>query len=241
MAGGGSINPHLTITAEKIVKLLYFRYTPVQVLACLSTQLMKLSRRQFVSYALVAIGAGTLETTIGDYRKLIDEQVAAHPALEPGPLAADVLENLMAMVEAFAGDYGPLSHYETYFSWRAENLPEYRSIYTLFSASLDGAAQAAGEQSYAASDRDTRRRILQHGMDLPQPSSPLFAPRVSLRQWTALSPQDRLWIKYDRYVVAEMVRVFIDTNAWVMLGYDDGWPGRARGLVLYTRPVEDGA
>jgi hypothetical protein len=201
---------------------------------------MKLSRRQFIGFALAAAGAGTAANdllALADQVTSPDHSSLRHLNQQPGPLDDDVTATLMAMVDAFVEDNGDIGHYRAYFTWRAENRRAYRSAYQLCSAGLNGAARRLTGLPYVECDRAIRREILQHGLDMPTDRSFLFDPRVRVGDWAAMTTEDRLWLQINRYVTSEMIDVFFRTNAWIMLGYE-GWPGQPRGLERYTEPLE---
>lgn len=209
---------------------------------------MTITRRRFLTYALAAAGAagaGGLLTLMrrqsqpgwqavdlgGGITRLelppLDQESGA---LEPSALAA-----LMAVVDVFVEGRGAVDHYRTYLTWRAQNLPGYRSLYESFSAGLQGTAREGFSADFAELDRDTRRDMLQRGLGLPLPDSPLTETLIATETAAALTDADVLWLCFDRYIIAELVTLYIKTNAWLMLGYD-GWPSQARGLERYVQP-----
>jgi len=98
----------------------------------------KMTRRQFMALALSALATSTAVVWLdrlldGDSSMTIDPTV--------GELDEVVLDTLMEMVRVYVGDSGSIAHYRPYFTWRAENLSEYRSTYQGFVVALDEAAQ----------------------------------------------------------------------------------------------------
>ena len=197
-----------------------------------------LTRRQFMALALGAIGTGAIAVVGLD--RLLNDDGTQTLTFDPttGELDADTLATLMALVTAYVGGNGAVGHYQAYFTWRAANLPEYLSTYRAFAVALDEAAQELSGQSFTLTDDATRQQILRYGLALPDPASGLFDPQISAES----SPDDLagqslvLWLHFDRLVIGEMVNVFLNTNAWIMLGYE-GYPGQARGLESYQLPV----
>jgi len=51
----------------------------------------------------------------------------------------------------------------------------------------------------------------------------------------AMNLYDRSWIRFEQYVVREILALFVRTDGWVLLGYET-WPGTPRGLDSYTQP-----
>jgi hypothetical protein len=182
---------------------------------------MQLSRRQFIQAALGAAAAGVLRVDV-----LAQQEQS-------------VIDTLMTVVDAYVEDNGSISHYATYLNWRAEHLPRYSRLYALFAAALDRTAQDLTGTSYAETARSLRRAILLEGLELPDPQSALLDPRDPRTGAQPWSREERMWLQFDRYIVGEIVLLFTQTNAWIMLGYD-GWPGQPRGLERYTQPISAG-
>jgi hypothetical protein len=82
--------------------------------------------------------------------------------------------------------------------------------------------------------REARRDIMQRALELPLPESSLTDPQPPPD--AALTAEDELWLRFDRYVIGEMVTLYTQTNGWIMLGYAS-WPSNARGLDAYWQPV----
>lgn len=203
---------------------------------------MSISRRQFMKYALAAITTTALNHPAFTNAPLLKaEQQVDDPwmaAQGTGTLEDEVMAALMTVVRVYVGDeFGPVDHYPPYFAWRAENLQGYRALYRAFAAGLNGMAQREGGTDFVDADEEIKRDILRYALDLPSPSSPLHTPRVNPGDWLQMSTQDRLWLRFDRYIIAQIVDVFIQTNAWIMLGYE-GWRGQATGLDTYMNPLD---
>jgi hypothetical protein len=45
---------------------------------------------------------------------------------------------------------------------------------------------------------------------------------------------DREWLRFDQYIVRDILLLFLRTDAWTSLGYE-AWPGTPRGLERYTQ------
>jgi hypothetical protein len=45
---------------------------------------------------------------------------------------------------------------------------------------------------------------------------------------------EREWLRFDRYIVRDILVLFLRTDAWTSLGYE-AWPGTPRGLERYTQ------
>jgi hypothetical protein len=197
-----------------------------------SAGLIVLSRRDgSAPYTLTRTEAGDVQIDLDP----LDEQF--DPA--PGELTPETEAALLAFVEAFAsenGSPGSTAHYASYFSWRAENLPGYRGLYEAVRAGLDGLADADHGVPYAQADLDWRRQGMAALIAAPTPASALSETRLPLERAESLAAEDTLWLYISRYLLAEIALVFMQTNAWIMLGYE-GWPGQARGLDAYTQPL----
>jgi hypothetical protein len=196
---------------------------------------MKISRRQFLTLTIAAMGTGTgLALGIRQLREsdaLFDNNTVG--ALDEATIAA-----LVALAAAYVGSYGSVSHYRTYFVWRAENLPGYLHTYQVFAPALDAAAQQISGSPFAEADAITQKDIIRYTLELPEPESGLFDP--VFREPPISSPltfEEQLWQRFHRMVLGELITVFLNTNAWIMLGYDS-WPSQPRGLEKYTEPIE---
>ena len=45
---------------------------------------------------------------------------------------------------------------------------------------------------------------------------------------------EREWLRFDQYIVRDILLLFLRTDAWTLLGYE-AWPGTPRGLDRYTQ------
>lgn len=189
-----------------------------------------------MALALGALGTGAVAVVGLD--RLLNDDGTQTLTFDPstGELDADTLATLMALVRAYVGDNGAVAHYQAYFTWRAANLPEYLSTYQAFAVALDEAAHEFSGQSFTLTDDATRQQILRYGLTLPDPASALNDPQILPTD--DLNESERaLWVRFDRMVIGEMVNVFLNTNAWIMLGYP-AYPGQARGLESYQLPID---
>lgn len=192
---------------------------------------MNFSRRQFLFGLVTALTAqaAPIRFASGIYWMQDDE---------PGPVDDTVIANLLAMVETLVHGHGSIEHYRTYFNWRTQNLPRYKPYYELFSIGLDEAARTLGEASFIDASDATRQAILTTAIELPHPQSALLRPTPALTLPSGEIPLDEsLWLRFDQYIIGEMIMIYTQTNAWIMLGYD-AWPGVPRGLDRYPLPVE---
>ena len=198
-----------------------------------------LTRRQFMALTLGALATGAVAVVGLD--RLLNDDGTQTLTFDPttGELDSDTLATLMALVAAYVGGNGAVGHYQAYFTWRAANLPEYLSTYQAFAVALDEAAQEMSGQSFTLTDDATRQQILRYGLELPDPASGLFNPQLL----AGTSPDNlaggslELWLRFDRLVIGEIVNVFLNTNAWILLGYP-AYPGQPRGLESYPLPID---
>lgn len=211
-----------------------------------------ITRRRFLAYALAAgaAGAGGLIPLIARWLKDTSTSWQLIPlndgttrvdlppleSLETGAVPTQVMAGLQAVVDVIVGDDGPVGHYETFFRWRAQNLPGHLALYTTFTRALDDATRAATAQTFTNASRDTRRRVLQRAFDLPDPDSSIFETRVPDVIAQNLDEAEVLWLYFNRDILAPLLLLYSQTNAWIMLGYE-GWPSQARGLNGYVQPA----
>jgi hypothetical protein len=199
---------------------------------------VKISRRQFLALALGTIGTG-VGVALG-VTQFTRETVAFDNAM--GKLDDRTLDTLHALAATYVGPHGAVSHYRAYFAWRAENLPGYLTTYRVFATSLDAAALNLTGSVFTEADETTRQEIMHYALELPNPDSSLYAPvypETPPEAPPSLGLEERLWQRFHSLVIAEVVYVFLQTNAWIMLGYLN-WPGQPRGLEQYTQPITGG-
>ncbi len=186
--------------------------------------------------AFSSLGTGTL-AAVGLLNRSDDEEPVLVFDPQVGELDETTLKTLIAFVHTYIGLYGGTAHYESYFRWRSENLPEYRSTYQAFALVLDEAALSRNGTSYIEADPTIQQEIQTYTLHLPQLESSLTNPVISNENSEALTPaEQQLWLRFHTMVLGEIIHVFLNTNAWVMLGYEN-WPGQPRGLENYVRPV----
>ncbi|TVR22474.1 MAG: hypothetical protein EA396_06005 [Anaerolineaceae bacterium] len=197
-----------------------------------------ITRRQFLMYSAVAAGG---LVALGGGAALLDQARRQQtitqddiPA-EPGSLDEQTRVTLAAMVAAYVGTgNGGTNHYAPFFDWQAVNVPEQRRRFTLFARTLNLAANDLSDTSYAAAPLDVRRAILRDGMGVVMPDSVWFDPQSATAE---PDEDDALWLEFNRHIIVEMVKIFLQTNALIMLGYNF-WPGQPAGLDEYTTPIE---
>lgn len=200
---------------------------------------MEMSRRRFLALAVGAIGTQTVAAWgLDRFVPRAQARAEAAPiANTVGQLDEHTMNTLMALVAAYVGPYGSTGHYRAYFGWRAETLPGYLSVYEDFTAALDATAQHLDGTTFAEASDDVRQTIIRDALELPTPESDLFNPTyTNPNATTSLAFEEQLWQRFHSLVLGEIVHVFINTNAWIMLGYK-GWPSQQRGLDDYTKPI----
>lgn len=184
-------------------------------------------RRALAAGAAAAAGAGLVawrRDALAGWLDRRETRLAGLPPDPPGPLDPGVAALLSAAAEGLVGLSLERSHYEGFYAWRAENLPGYRVLYgDLARAIRDGDGAGPSFETLAPEARQARLRAIPGAFDQPRWFEVLLHPRA---------PRIR------RHFVDETIRLFDATDAWVVLGYD-GWPGMARGLDAYRRPVTE--
>lgn len=198
----------------------------------------KITRRQFLMYTAVAAGG---LAALGGGAAFLDQATRDGTTTqddiptEPGALDGETRATLAAMVAAYVGTgNGGTTHYAPFFDWQAANVPEQRRRFTLFARTLNLAADDLNGTSYAAAPLEVQRDILRDGMGVPLPDSMWFDPQAATAE---PEEDDALWLEFNRHIIAEMVKIFLQTNALIMLGYNF-WPGQPAGLDEYITPIE---
>lgn len=148
----------------------------------------------------------------------------------PGPLPEGVVGALVAATQGLVDTEIETTHYATFFRWRAETLRGYRALYERFVVALDRAAREAGAPDFAGCGMARRQAILR------QIDGTGAADRVS-RIHALVFRRDSL--RFERYIVREVLALFSQTDGWVLLGYES-WPGTPRGLESYTEVPSKG-
>jgi len=197
---------------------------------------MILSRRGFLRLVMgVAVGAITvllaaqsakawlLATFRALYARLLSPGLEDAPA---GPLSAGALNTLLVATRALAGVPVQIAHYEDFFRWRAENLRGHKALYEQFAAALNHRARRAVGDNFADCSRQTQQKILE---ELPQ-------VRSAGTRWyrVRVAVLERDWVRFDQYIIRNILLLFCRTDAWTLLGYE-AWPGTPRGLDRYTQ------
>lgn len=151
------------------------------------------------------------------------------PGLEDaptGPLSAGALNTLLVMTGALVGVPMQIAHYEDFFRWRAENLRGYKALYEQFAAALDRRARQSVGCDFVGCGRRMQQKVLE---ELPQ-------VRSAQTRWhrVRVAVFEREWLRFDQYIVHDILLLFLRTDAWTSLGYE-AWPGTPRGLERYTQ------
>jgi hypothetical protein len=193
----------------------------------------RLSRRQFLQYTAWVIGGGVMAVGCSPQQAI----PATREPLPMGELMPNTRETLIALVDALVGEgNGSIQHYAPMLDFRAQHTPYFRDSATILSQTLDLAAQDINAQLYKDSPREVRLEILRDGLAITDPNTGRLSPQ--LRDSTppeSLSPTEAQWMRFHQVVLTEILAVFFETNALILVGYD-GWAGQPRGLDAYQRP-----
>lgn len=200
---------------------------------------MSISRRNFIKLlagaTAAAAGIGVpaiLYLTQEDDEKEDTASQSATPTPSPKlpPDMSDIIPSLMAATEALFINYDiEPTHYEAFFRYRAASADGYLALYEHFVSTLDSDAQNMNQSTFLDSDTTTQRTILDAGLnhiinnDFQDASGNILTDAPT-------------WEHYARFFLREALTLFMFTDAWIAIGYD-GWPGRARGLDLYRKPL----
>jgi hypothetical protein len=197
---------------------------------------MLLSRRRFLRLSVVvAVGAITVLMAAQSakawllapfralYARLLSPELEDAPT---GPLSTGALNTLLVTTGALAGVPVQIAHYEDFFRWRAENLRGYKTLYEQFAAALDRRARRSVGCDFVDCSRQMQQKMLE---ELPQ-------VRSANTRWhrVRFAVFEREWLRFDQYIVHDILLLFLRTDAWTLLGYE-AWPGTPRGLDLYTQ------
>ncbi len=192
---------------------------------------MTLSRRQFLSAlvgvtaAAVSLGAPVVYQTLQRARRI------PLPEAPPGPLPADTATVLRALVEAlFIAHPVDTERYLRYYGFHAEKIPGYRQVYIQFAQELEWAARWLYRRPFVECSKLERRQVLRPWWSLPQSRQDEII--TAIFQGTA-------WMQHAQYVLRETLQLFMNTDAWIMVGYE-AWPGMPRGLETYRQPPATG-
>ena len=197
---------------------------------------MILSRRRFLRLSVViVVGAITVLMAAQSAKAWLLAQFRAlyarllSPELEDaptGPLSAGALNVLLVTTGALAGVPVQIAHYEDFFRWRAENVRGYKTLYEQFAAALDRRARRSVGCDFVDCSRQMQQKMLE---ELPQ-------VRSADTRWhrVRVAVLEREWLRFDQYIVHDILLLFLRTDAWIMLGYE-AWPGTPRGLDRYTQ------
>jgi hypothetical protein len=133
---------------------------------------------------------------------------------------------LLAATTALAGVPVQLAHYEDFFRWRADHLRGYKNLYEQFAAALARRARRSVGCDFVACHRQMQQKVLEERPQLRSGDTRWHRARVAVLE--------REWLRFDRYIVHDILLLFLKTDAWTSLGYE-AWPGLPRGLDRYTQ------
>jgi hypothetical protein len=151
------------------------------------------------------------------------------PGLEDAPtgsLSAGALNTLLAATTTLAAVPVQIAHYEDFFRWRAEHLRGYKALYEQFAATLDRRTRRAVGCDFVDCNRQMQQQMLEGLPQLRSANTRWHTVRVAVLE--------REWLRFDRYIVRDILVLFLRTDAWTSLGYE-AWPGTPRGLERYTQ------
>jgi hypothetical protein len=143
-----------------------------------------------------------------------------------GPLSTEALNTLLAATTALAGVPVQLTHYEDFFRWRAEHLRGYKVLYEQFAAALARRARRSVGCDFVACHRRMQQKVLEERPQLRSGDTRWHRARVAVLE--------REWLRFDQYIVHDILLLFLKTDAWTSIGYE-AWPGMPRGLDRYTQ------
>lgn len=198
---------------------------------------MKTTRRAFLAFlATVAPAGGLVYFTKGRMRRaaldaqdLLDLDDLHVVSGETGALAPSTMEALWATAEAVIGQPVERSHYERFFAWHARELPGYAALYREFEGALAADRSAHGGRPFAACDFVERRATIDRVVPI------VDFDRLSYRARFFFSHGVRLSFAFQKHVLSEILGLFGNTDAWVLVGYES-WPGTPEGLERYRDP-----
>jgi hypothetical protein len=197
---------------------------------------MLLSRRRFLRLSVVvAVGALAVLMAAHSAKAWLLALVRAlyarllSPGLEDaplGPLSAGALHTLLVTTGALVGVPMQIAHYEDFFRWRAENLRGYATLYEQFAVALNRRARRSVGCDFVDCSRQMQQKLLE---ELPQ-------VRTADTRWhrVRVAVLEREWVRFDQYIVHDILLLFLRTDAWTAIGYA-AWPGTPRGLERYTQ------
>ena len=170
--------------------------------------------RRMVNSAIVA---GVLALAAGGWKMHHHPPPREVPTGGPtGELDSATLAALIAVARTLTEQDVLKGHYADYYAYQAKNRPGYLGVYRAFVAAL------AAEIAPGALEDFGRKTV---------------AERWSVLERIGSSSASR---RFDVPIIQETLAVFMRTDAWLLLGYED-WPGMARGLENYTKPLPERA
>ena len=198
---------------------------------------MTVSRRKFLKLVTTAIGGGLIGYGAFQYLAVRFPQQSSlvnnwltEPTLAAAPtgrLHEAVLHTLLATVRAVIDQPVATEHYAAYFTWYAENRPGYKTLYEAFFQTVNRAARAVSGCGFDDCHLATQRQLLERAFTVRAETGRVARLRIGVL--------NRQWLRYDRFIVQEILVLFARTDALLVLGYE-AWPGTPRGLENYTSP-----
>lgn len=142
----------------------------------------------------------------------------------PGSLDTHTLQTLLTAAETLLNIPVEKRHYEDFFRWHAENLGGFKDIYSRITVVLDRSARQFHRNKFIDCNAAEKHKIIGKALNLRKSKV--------LKFWTGIF--DKNWLLFEPYFVRPVHKLFTETDALILLGYDS-WPGKPRGLVRYTQ------
>lgn len=187
---------------------------------------MQITRRNAIKILVATIGGAAIGFNILKWQsKTIKRWLG--PEIKDGPtgkLEDGILQVLLTATKTIADVPINTVHYENLYRWRSENLPGYNSLYKNFARTLNDTAKRLTGMDFMGADSETQLRILEKAYQVRVSTGKLNFLRISIFK--------KNWILFDKYIIQDILRLFVMTDAWIMIGYES-WPGKVRGLRRY--------
>ncbi|MBW1807008.1 MAG: hypothetical protein JRJ87_02355 [Deltaproteobacteria bacterium] len=191
-----------------------------------------MKRRTFLTSLAITLGGavlGCLESLSGTARSFFftaaaraDSQNA--PDSYTGKVRDETIATLIDVTHVLLQAPIEESHYQEFFRFRAENVPGYHELYVEFGAFLNRRAKLRRLPDFSNCERTVQASILNE------------ISEEALAQ-SSLSPVQKKYLtRFQKRIILEILRVFSQTDAWLLLGYES-WPGSPAGLDRYTKPL----
>jgi hypothetical protein len=204
-----------------------------------------IDRREFMKSLLAAGAGGIAALSLGAPGCSSAGAPAAAPRVSrthapPAALPKATLDMLLAAAEGLTGVRPLRGHYARYFEYRAVNMTGYAALYEAFAAEvhrLDPGFLAAGLDARLEVLDRIRYRSPKGELSPPGRDEDLDMPRApTATSLPAGLPEAALRaIRFERYVLQEILTVFAKTDAWLALGYRS-WRFSPRGLEEHLHP-----